>query len=62
MRSIGDLLDSEFIAGTIPVIEKWRLMITKSKEYLQLVISQYSLESISLVASKLRDGVRYHMF
>ncbi|MDE1767339.1 MAG: hypothetical protein KGI27_13865 [Thaumarchaeota archaeon] len=55
--SIDVMKTCEFVEGAIQVLNKWESMINNSGKYLKLIVAKYPLESISLVASKVMDGV-----
>ena len=56
--SIDVMKTCEFIDGTVQVLNKWESMMNNSSKYLKFIVAIYPLESISLVASKITDGVR----
>ena len=57
ISSIDGMKTCEFIEGTIQVLDKWMSIINNSRKYLKFIVATYPLESISLVASKVSDGV-----
>src|ERR687888_736277 len=56
VHRIGALNNSEYVAGLVAVIERWKQLYNESSEYIYGMVPQIPLELIESVIPKVKDG------
>jgi predicted transcriptional regulator len=61
VHRIGALNNSEYVAGLVAVIERWKQLYNESSEYIYGMVPQIPLELIESVIPKIKnDGVKFN--